>query len=748
MALLCLGRLDVCGLGPQLSLACVGNLVGVALLLRLVWTACLWKSGAGNIRNSHLLLGSCAWVPRLTWCTDRLRYPVHTRPLSLPVRLCFRASFLSLWGVGEAFTPGPEFRIGVANLNGLNNKAFGFADYSVDTWILSETHLTKGGIVTFQPNLRQAKTPYKSFIHGCPVAQRSLASDIGQWSGVGVLTSFPARRLPHSWPPVAYNSGRLLCSGFCAKGVWISGVTVYGTPTGPTHVNGREVTDELLSLALNRVLQLSGPRFIAGDFNHDLDRLNTITTLERLGFRDIQDIHAERTGQLPVATCRGKTGRDYLFLSREMARLFVSCQVDDESLSDHSYLIGNFEGSLDLLDRFVWPVPDPMDWEAASDRQPVTDNLFLPDCHLDQDYETFWRKVEAHNNDARRQKCKPLVRAMQGRGIQRKPQLCHGMLAPTKTSRPGERQPAFLGSCLQHAQWLKQLRRLQSFLRLVRAPVLTAAHRAHLFGLWTSIRRAPGFPPSFPQWWTQRAAALGDPTCVPVEPPDAALAELLYSGFLLDFEQLEATLISARSHANRLAKASDVHAMYRTVQRDAPVQVDSLVGVLAAKVLEVDTDECALITDFARSTWNLPLCTPRVLFPSSTLNKTKFGLILAPVSIQVTKCPRPPSLLICVTSSKRLSPFGRVCGTNMLLCRTHNGMISSVLRPPSSVPWRHHNLPSRPTLSVVVCCAKRPGPPLDLMDVLICWPFRTLIWVCLSGLLILRAVLALGPSRP
>ena len=57
---------------------------------------------------------------------------------------------------------------------------------------------------------------------------------------------------------------------------------------------------------------------------------------------------------------------------------------------------------------------------------------------------------------------------------------------------------------------------------------------------------------------------------------------------------------------------------------------------------------------------------------------------------------------------------------------------------------------SRPTLSVVVCCAKRSSPPLDLMEwvMLICWPFRTLIWVCLSGLLILRAVLALGPSRP
>lgn len=57
---------------------------------------------------------------------------------------------------------------------------------------------------------------------------------------------------------------------------------MYGPPTGPTHVNGRAVTDELLGLALERTLQLSGPRFIAGDFNHDLDRLSTITTMERL----------------------------------------------------------------------------------------------------------------------------------------------------------------------------------------------------------------------------------------------------------------------------------------------------------------------------------------------------------------------------------------------------------------------------------------------------------------------------------
>ena len=355
--------------------------------------------------------------------------PSSVRLASTPSCVIVWASFLALWGVGEAYTPGPEFTIGVANMNGLHNKAFGFADSVIDTWILSETHLTKGGIQTFQSNLRQAKAPYKSFIHGCPVASRSTVSDIGQWSGVGVLSTFPSRRLPHSWPAVAYNSGRLLCSGFCAKGVWISGVTLYGTPTGPTHVNGKKVTDELLSLALDRVLQMSGPRYIAGDFNHDLDSLATVTTLERLGFRDIQDLHAERTGQLPVATCRSKTRRDYMFLSREMANLFLSCQVDDDSVSEHSYLIGTFEGSLDLLDRFVWPIPDPMQWEAASDRAPVGADLFVPGCDLEHDYAAFWTSVERNNNDVRRTKQKPVIRSMQGRGTQRKPQVRHGMLA-------------------------------------------------------------------------------------------------------------------------------------------------------------------------------------------------------------------------------------------------------------------------------------------------------------------------------
>ena len=535
---------------------------------------------------SHLgALCRCRWSSR-----------VGSSVSVLPFRQFPWIIFLALWGVGEAQTPGPDFTVGVANLNGLHNKAFSFADSTVHTWILSETHLTKGGIATFRANLKQAGAPYTAFIHGCPVAQRADTSEIGQWSGVGVLSMFPSRRLPHSWPASAYNSGRLVCSGFCAHNVWVSGVTVYGPPTGHTHVNGKDVTNELLSIALDRILQLPGPRYIAGDFNHDLDHLAIIPTLERLGFRDIQDLHAERTGQLPVATCRGKTRRDYMFVSRELAALFVRCHVDDDTVSDHSHLVGTFAGQQELLTRFVWPIPDKMEWEPAEARAVVSVDLFRDASCLTEDYERFWSVVERNNGDARLAQGKPVVRSMYGRGRQKQPQVRQGQLAPTKTSRPGDRQPAFLGSCVQHAQWLKQLRRLQSYVRLARSPIHTAQHRAHRFGLWTSILRAPGFRPSFSAWWTSRSLAVGDPLSVPLEPPGVSQALLFYAGFELDFIQLEKSLQSARSHANRLAKASDVSALYRSVQRDVPMQVDSLVGTLTSVIVEVDETECAVVT--------------------------------------------------------------------------------------------------------------------------------------------------------
>lgn len=190
---------------------------------------------------------------------------------------------------------------------------------------------------------------------------------------------------------------------------------------------------------------------------------------------------------------------------------------------------------------------------------------------------------------------KPQVRAMTGRAQQVQPTRRETNLAPLKTSRPGDRQPAFLGSCLQHVQWTKQHRRLQSFVRLCAAGQPTAAHIAHQFRLWSAIRLARGFLPDFPAWWSARTLGLGEPVAVPMDPPSHAVALLFLAGMDLELNQLETSLCRARSHANRLHKASDAHAMYRAVKRDAPTQVDSLALEQQSIVEDVDDSECAVL---------------------------------------------------------------------------------------------------------------------------------------------------------
>ena len=582
----------LCILFAALGLSCVQVSSYLDFCLALAILAVLTLVCCARRLSSRALLG---YVPPKGTSTSGSKRP------SVPSRGVHPVLLAVLWfclsvRIGEARKPGPDWTVSVANLSGLNTRAFGFTDSAYDVWLFSETHLTKVGAQVFWSNVRSSSPAYTAFQHGCPVAPRSEASDIGQWSGVGVMAKFPIRRLPHQWSSCLYHSGRLVCTSFCAHGLWVSGVVVYGTPTGPTHPKGREVTNELLTQALDRVEQMPGPRYIAGDFNHDWDRLHAVTVMHRLGYRDIQDLEAERTGRLPQATCRDKTRRDFCFVSRELASLFLGCWLDEETVADHAYLIGKFRGVEEDVYRFAWPIPDPMEWEPADTRAPVSRQLFQDPTNLTTDYTSFWSEVEQSNMHARARVRKPAVRTMTGRAQQLQPVRRETNLAPLKTSRPGDRQPAFLGSCMQHVQWTKQHRRLQSYVRLCASALPTVAHVAHQYRLWSAIRQARGFVPSFDKWWASRDLGIGEPACVPQEPPSHAVGLLFLAGLDLELSQLETALNSSRSHANRMHKASDAHAMYKAVKRDVPAQVDSLALSQTAYVAEVDEAECAVVT--------------------------------------------------------------------------------------------------------------------------------------------------------
>ena len=263
----------------------------VALALAAVWAMVLKDCGGRRSPWSWLIGDLSLAIPssgHFGWHKHCFRFEfVNWGPSSKVAVPCARRS--GLWArliwcwfllrIGEAAVPGPEqqsgdtatFSIGVTNPNGLQDKACYFVDSAVDCWCVSETHLTQGGVRCFQQQLRRFGSAYAYSSFGHPVLPRTEVSDVGRWSGVGLLSKWPTCRLPHDWSYDLYVTGRLHVTSSFVSGQWISGCVVYGTPCGPTHPSARKTTEGLLNAAVLRILQLSGPRFIAGDFNHDHD---------------------------------------------------------------------------------------------------------------------------------------------------------------------------------------------------------------------------------------------------------------------------------------------------------------------------------------------------------------------------------------------------------------------------------------------------------------------------------------------
>ena len=495
--------------------------------------------------------------------------------------------------VGEASLPGPgdNFRLGVCNPGGLHHKASLFAMQEADIWVVSETHLTRGGLSHFRNELKALGSPFQWTIHGHPVLPRSQISEVGKWAGVAVISKCPSRSLVQHWDPAQYASGRLVAATSFCRGLWISGIGVYGTPVGPTHPRAKASTESLLDLAVSRIQQAVGCRYVAGDWNHDHDTLQAVSRLKMLGFIDVQDLHFQQCGVFPLPTCRGKTRRDYLYVSPELAQRFISCCVDPLAWTDHASVVGEFRASSDLDLKYVWPIPSKLDW-PSSPCLPIVD--FEASHDLDSSYRAFWKQREEVAVKEARRKGISVLPGATGRGLHQRPKVCKVSQAPVRKGRVGEVQPAFLGYSLIHAHWFRQLRRLQSFVRLASVESSGGQHVIHANSLWESILRAPGFQPDFATWWQSRLSRIDDVLAIPRLPPDGQTAWWIFSSFQEEVSRFESALIKHKNYAARLKRTGDIAHLYRRVRRDAPDQVDVLFHEVSGTVANIDSGDSAI----------------------------------------------------------------------------------------------------------------------------------------------------------
>ena len=521
--------------------------------------------------------------------------------------------------IGEAFNPGPspvdfasEFVLGISNPTGLRNKAPYIASHMAygDLWLFSETHLCTRELQAFNAGLKFARSPFQPMIGGFPVPDSP--DNTGKWKGVSALSRTPVRPIPHDWDLAICRSSRALAFTTLIDDLWLTGGVVYGEPDSKMYPDRLANTEALLQAVVATVGFMStGPRVIAGDWNVDYGELPVFDLLESAGFKDLQDLAAERWGILPAPTCKSKTRKGYCFISRELQELLLHVSVIDDLWPDHAVVQGHFQRLKHVVPNDVWRRPAAFPWPKSWEVDvALWENLT---GSVDEPYSQMWTHFE---QAAASRLPFPVQKHMQGRASTMTIKTVKpGQMPPLRVGRPGDFQPQFFGASWRHAQWIRQVRRLQSYMRCVHNQ---KPDSSHAMALWASVLRAKGFQGGFCQWWLSCGCHVhGSPVSIPGVPTVYDIACKIFETVAIAVRSLESQLRSTSRQYARLRRARNPNQIFRDL-KNVPVDgVDYLLQPLKASVTEIREDELALVVEPAQP-WDpaLPLwCNGAQLHP-------------------------------------------------------------------------------------------------------------------------------------
>ena len=107
--------------------------------------------------------------------------------------------------------------------------------------------------------------------------------------------------------------------------------------------------------------------------------------------------------------------------------------------------------------------------------------------------------------------------------------------------------------------------------------------------------QAPGFVPSFQEWWPARAVIqVGDPVRVP-ECPCPCEAEAVWCSMQANVLELERRLLKVRCKEAAERRARQPHVIFQDMCRPKAAPVDTLLEVHRAQVAEVRLEESVVV---------------------------------------------------------------------------------------------------------------------------------------------------------
>ena len=188
----------------------------------------------------------------------------------------------------------------------------------------------------------------------------------------------------------------------------------------------------------------------------------------------------------------------------------------------------------------------------------------------------------------------PVPRTALGRAktTQTKP-VYEGKLPPPKKARAGDLQPHYVAASFRHAQWLRQTRRLQCYVRFARSGDIGSEHAR---ALWGSIVRAKGFHTAFSEWWAScQWRTLGAPPLLPFVPPACHVAEQVFDTVVLAFREFEQQLHRSSRLYARQRRSQNPNMIFRDIQDQRGAGVEVLTRVTTAEIVEVQPAEASIV---------------------------------------------------------------------------------------------------------------------------------------------------------
>ena len=458
---------------------------------------------------------------------------------------------------------------------------------------MCETHLSSIGSRRFIHALRCQKSRWQYVIPGAPCPLRARSEEVGSFTGVAGLSTWPTRALAHSLHDGWYQSSRVQVLGAFIQQMWINIAVVYGYPYSKTHHAPRYQTEQLLEGAINRIAcQTSGPRVIMGDFNWEPHELTQLQRLEDMGFKELQTIAWEWWG-IPIRpTGKGDRRIDCVYVSPELFPALRRVVVDDVQWTDHSAVYGVFQGWKPVVERFHWKMPMQADWPKQFDPVEYPD---LPNQTIA--YASFWDSLEkSASRSQQAQQGKPWQNGQFGRGqtLETIP-TTRFQHAPIRKSRADEEVPAYFGNSIRYAQQFKQVRRLQS---LVAQGVKHTTRGGDVGLLWNAIRNAPGFVGGFCAWWQREGFPKhGGPRQLSVTVPPHEECLGLFQAVKFEVQAFAKQLSQQRYHHAKELRAKNLRYVYKDCAREPPRKVDVLVETVTADVVEVSQQHAVVEVD-------------------------------------------------------------------------------------------------------------------------------------------------------